>query len=348
MTRPGEYMLSDFPGARAPNATGCLLGTWQDIGEESFGLEWIYGCLYVHFESILGFTRNKQMGCSEAFRCYTNGVKHPRNITSHVGLPRNVSGENMTKSREVKNVPKTAKIEGYIIHAFGLSQGRAPNTTGYLLGTWEVIGKESCGLERICGCIYDHFETILGFTRNEQIGCSNAFRGNTNCTKHPHNITNHIGTPRNVSGEHMTRLGKVQNVPKTTKIEGYNTRFRSFSGPELWTRRDASYVHGRWLERVMWLGTKMWMPLRSFRCSFRFREKWTNGDLEAFRGNKNGAKHPRNFISHVGVPRNVSREKIWPGPEKSKNIPKTTEIEGYNTHFRSFPGPTLRTPRDAT
>ena len=34
------------------------------------------------------------------------------------------------------------------------------------------------------------------------------------------------------------------------------------------------------------------------------------GCLEAFRGNANGAKHTRNFISHVGSPRNISWENM--------------------------------------
>ena len=50
---------------------------------------------------------------------------------------------------------------------------------------WEVIEKESCGLERLYGCLYVHFEIIMDFARNEQMGCSEAFRDNTNGTKHP-------------------------------------------------------------------------------------------------------------------------------------------------------------------
>ena len=42
------------------------------------------------------------------------------------------------------------------------------------------------------------------------------------------------------------------------------------------------------------------------------------------------------------------REKIWAGPEKSKNVSKTAKIEGYNTRFRTFRGPELRTPWDAS
>ena len=59
-----------------------------------------YGCLYVHFETVLGFARNEQMLFLETFRGNTNGVKHPRNNTSHVGFPKNVSEENMTRPRD--------------------------------------------------------------------------------------------------------------------------------------------------------------------------------------------------------------------------------------------------------
>ena len=55
---------------------------------------------------IFGFTRNEQMGCSETFRCNKNGAKHPCNVKSHVDIPRNVSGENMTRLGEVKKSPK--------------------------------------------------------------------------------------------------------------------------------------------------------------------------------------------------------------------------------------------------
>ena len=62
---------------------------------------------------------------------------------------------------------------------------RPPNVEGCLLGTWEVIGKKSCGLEQICGCLYVHFEVILCYTRIEEIGCSKTFRGNANGAKYP-------------------------------------------------------------------------------------------------------------------------------------------------------------------
>ena len=99
------------------------------------------------------------MGYLEAFRGNTNGAKHPSNVKSHVGLPRNVIGENMTSPKKTKNVPKTLKIKG-----FGLSRGPSskrhgipPRTIG---GHWKGV---ICGLERIYGCLFVHFDAILGF-----------------------------------------------------------------------------------------------------------------------------------------------------------------------------------------
>ena len=75
------------------------------------------------------------------------------------------------------------------------------------------------------------FPGSLDFTRNEQMGVLEAFRGNADCVKYPRNVMSHISTPRNVSGKNMTRAGEVKNVPRTAKIEGYNTRFRTSRGP---------------------------------------------------------------------------------------------------------------------
>ena len=81
----------------------------------------------------------------------------------------------------------------------------------------------------------------MGFTRNEQMGYLEAFRGNENGVKHTRNVRSHVDIPRNFSEENMTRLEKVKkNIPKTTKIEGYNTRFRTFLGLEPRTPGDAS------------------------------------------------------------------------------------------------------------
>ena len=76
-----------------------------------------------------------------------------------------------------KHVPKTAKIEGYNsrFRTFP-DRARATDTTECLLEIWEVIENDSCALEQICGCLYVHFESILGFTINEQMRCSEAFQ----------------------------------------------------------------------------------------------------------------------------------------------------------------------------
>ena len=158
------------------------------------------------FRYNLGFRRNEQMECLKAFWGNTSDAKHQRNITIYIGFPWNVSGENRGRPGEVQKCPKNSQNWR---HVFGLSRARAPKATGWLLGSWEVIGKESCGLERIYGHFYVHFETILGFTRNEQMGCSDGFRGNANGVKHTCNATSHVGTPWNVWGENMTMSGKV-------------------------------------------------------------------------------------------------------------------------------------------
>ena len=44
-----------------------------------------------------------------AFRDHANGVKYLVNITSHVGFPMNISGENITKPGEVLKCPKNSQ-----------------------------------------------------------------------------------------------------------------------------------------------------------------------------------------------------------------------------------------------
>ena len=72
-------------------------------------------------------------------------------------------------------------------------------------------------MERICECLYVHFETVLGFTRNEQMGCLKAFRDNTNGAKHPHNVTSHFGFPINILEENKASPGEVQKCPKNNQ-----------------------------------------------------------------------------------------------------------------------------------
>ena len=90
---------------------------------ESCVLEQICGFLYVHFEIVLGFTRNEQMRCLKAFLGTTNCVKYPRNVTSYFSFPRNISKENMDRPGEVQKMSQKQPKLKVIIHAFGLSQG---------------------------------------------------------------------------------------------------------------------------------------------------------------------------------------------------------------------------------
>ena len=72
------------------------------------------------------------------------------------------------------------------------------------------------------------------------------------------------------------------------------------------------------------------------------------GCSKAFSRQQKYAKHPCNVTSHIGF--NfvwMFREEIWSGPKKSKNVPKTAKIEGYNSRFRTFPWPEIRMARDA-
>ena len=138
-----------------------------------------------------------------------------------------------------KNVSKIAKFEGYNtrIRTFSGLELRTP---------WDASFDHDGSLERShvawSEYIYVHFETILGFTRNEQMGCLEAFRGNANGVKHTRNVTSHVGILRNnVFGENITRPVEVQKCRKNCQNwRLYNTRFRTFLGSEFRTSRDAS------------------------------------------------------------------------------------------------------------
>ena len=135
--------------------------------------------------------------------------------------PRRLSKERFgRKYDQARKCPKMSQKQLKLkvtIHAFRLSRARATDATLCLLGTWKVIGKESCGLERKCGCLYVHFKVNLGFTRNEQMGCLETFRGNSNGLKHPRNVTSYVNFPWNVSSENMTRAAKFQKCPRNSQ-----------------------------------------------------------------------------------------------------------------------------------
>ena len=141
---------------------------------------------------------------------------------------------------------------------------------------------------------------------------------------------------------------KSKNVAKTAKIEGYNTRFWTSPRFELRTPRDASEGHGVHWKWVMWLGTNIWMPLCSFRGNFRFHVKWTNGVFRGFSRQHKWCQETEQRYKSRSAILGTFQEKIWPGPEMSKNVPKTAKIEGYNTRFRTFRRFELRASRDAS
>ena len=66
--------------------------------------------------------------------------------------------------------------------------------------------------------------------------CSEAFQGNENYAKHPRNVRSHVGTPKNVLGENMTKPGIVKKMSQ--KQPKY--MLSDFTGPDLQTPRDAS------------------------------------------------------------------------------------------------------------
>ena len=71
---------------------------------------------------------------------------------------------------------------------------------------------------------YVHFEAVLGFTRKEQMRCSQVFRGN-NANGDTRNVTSDVGTPMNVIKENMTRPREVQKCRKNSQKLRYNTHF---------------------------------------------------------------------------------------------------------------------------
>ena len=140
---------------------------------------------------------------------------------------------------------------------------------------------------------------------------------------------NQIGTPKNISRENMTRPGgSKKNVTKTAKIEGFNTRFRIFLGPELRTPRDASKGHGRSLERsyVAWneyveaftfISMQFWV--------LREMNKW--GVQRLFEAMQI-APTSRLTLQVISALLGKCWEEIWPGLHKPKNVPKTAKSEG--------------------
>ena len=218
--------------------------------------------------------------------------------------------------KKSKNVAKTAKIEGYIIHAFrlfwGLSSerhGMPPRTMG---GHWKGVIWVGTNI----WMPLRSFQGYFGFHEkwiNEVV--SKGFPGQCKwCQAHAQFCK---------SRQHSKNS---KNVAKTAKIEGYNTCFRTFLGPgSEHYGMPPSEMRGHW-KWVMWLETNIWMPLRSFRSNFGFLEKWTNRVFRTFRDNANCAKHTNNVRSLVGTPTNVSRV----------NMTRTGEVQKYPKNSQNW------------
>ena len=62
------------------------------------------------------------------------------------------------------------------------------------------------------------------------MGVHGFFKTTQIVAKHPHIVTSHVIFTKKILGENVARLGEYQTCPKNTKIEGYNTRVRTFHG----------------------------------------------------------------------------------------------------------------------
>ena len=99
-----------FPRPEIHTAQGAFYGHGMSLKMSQVAWnEYMYGCIYVHLEAILGLTRNEQMRCSKVFRDNANGAKYPRNVTSHAGFLRNISRETMTGPEVVQKCPKNSQ-----------------------------------------------------------------------------------------------------------------------------------------------------------------------------------------------------------------------------------------------
>ena len=126
---------------------------------------------------------------------------------------KNIYGQAL---RIPKMSQKQSKLK-VIIHVFGLSRG--PSFERHGMNPRDMVGhwKRVMWLVTNMWMSFIYFETVLDFTRNEQMGCLEAFQGNTNSVKHLRNLTSHIGFPRNVWGEKWTLPRKVQKCLKNSQ-----------------------------------------------------------------------------------------------------------------------------------
>ena len=170
------------------------------------------------------------------------------------------------------------------IHAFGLF--RDPSSGSYMIPTWDTRGQWNkviwlgTNIRMPLRSFRDNFEFREKWTNG---GCLEAFRGKANGFNPPRNITSHIGTPNNVSGEKNDEGRRSPNMSqKQPKLKVIIHAFGLSRDPRSgchgippWDMRD------HW-KGVIWLGLNIWIPIRSFRDNFGLHEKWTNGMFRGF------------------------------------------------------------------
>ena len=229
--------------------------------------------------------------------------KAPTQLTSHQARRSN------------KYVPKTAKIEGY-------------NTRFRTFLGLELRTSRDTSLGHVRSLKMSHKawnEYIDAFTfisrqfwvsrEMNKCGCSEAFRGKANgpSTRTTLKVTSSL---LGLFREKIKPGPEKSKCVKTAKIEGYNTHFLTFLGPELWTPQILHWDMGGHWKWVTWLGTNIWIPLRSFRSNFGFHEKWTNGGVQRLFEARQMVPNTRATLQVTLALLRMFREKIRPGPKK--------------------------------
>ena len=155
-----------------------------------------------------------------------------------------------------KNVPKTAEIEGYIIHGFWISRG--PCSERHVMPSRDMGGhrKGVMWLGKKMRMPLRSFRGNFGFHEKWTNGVFEAFQGNKNGVKHPDYVTSYVATPRNFSAEKYDQAGRSPKMPqKHPKLKVIIHAFGFSRGPSSGRHgMPPKDMGGHW-KGVMWLGT---------------------------------------------------------------------------------------------
>ena len=177
-----------------------------------------------------------------------------------------------------KNVAKTAKLK-VILHAFSFFRGPSYKHHGMPLMDTGGHGKEVMWLGTNIWMSLRSLRGNLGFLDKWTDGVFTGFSRQHKWYQPPTQCHRSRRLSYGCFGRKYDQAGRSQKliVPKAANtLSGFpGSRASNTTGRLLWP------WGGHW-KGVMWLGTNMWMPLLSFRDSFRFHEKWTNGVFRGF------------------------------------------------------------------